>query len=650
MVIRKLYVPPAIVGNGNGHPPAAVVAAVPEVKTADPEEITAYAVVEEQQIEERKTEAQEIEEQEIVEQEIVEQETVEQELAEQSTFAAAPTTEQEEQSRETSDDVIVQIKAGKIAGAKEQLPNGGDLYRFSGIPYAKAPVGELRFKPPVALEKLDDELTDCRNERNNCLSISYYPPEEAATASEDCLFLNVYTPKLSEDQAAAGLPVMVFVHGGGFGAGSGNAAFYYPNLLVQEGVVVVTMNYRLGPLGFLYMPEIGIYGNMGMKDQRLALAWVQDNIANFGGDPGNVTLFGESAGGAAVHLHYISRESRKYFHKAICMSGVSYNPWVLQTDGAEKARGLAALLGADSTKNEEVYNTLMNASAKDLVANSPKLLTEDEQRTDMFYAFTPVVEPADSVEPFLVDNFISATMDSSLNGLPLMSGITSNEGLLLATSALARIHEYRSDPTKFVPRELTLTPEQLAEVGDEIRNHFFVDGQINEEQISAVTDIISDNMFVTAAYVAGELHARYQPETPHYFYVFAFEDELNKFKNVFQVPADSKGACHGDDLTYIFNSAALKTEVPPDSRANRFRETMCKLWTNFAKYSNPTPPEGGIDFVWEPVKPVSDSKFILNGAQLDEELKMIENPFLDRVQFWRELYEKYYGGYLVPKA
>lgn len=110
---------------------------------------------------------------------------------------------------------------------------------------------------------------------------------------------------------------MVWIHGGGFVSGSAQSTMYNPKHLVQEGVIVVTVNYRLGPLGFLCLPSVGIYGNMGLKDQRMAFRWVSENIATFGGNPKNVTIFGQSAGGASVHLHYLSEKSRKYFHKVI---------------------------------------------------------------------------------------------------------------------------------------------------------------------------------------------------------------------------------------------------------------------------------------------------------------------------------------------
>ncbi|EDS43765.1 esterase B1 [Culex quinquefasciatus] len=604
MVIRKLYTPPVVTRNGHGAttPP---IAAVPTKELIVPEPVAVP-------------------------------------------FSAAPVEQPVVvEATPKKDDVIVTIKAGKLEGEKVSLPNGEQSYRFSGIPYAKPPVGKLRFKPPVPLESFGVDLLDCKKERSNAFGVMYFEPGAAENASEDCLFLNVQTPCI---ETGKGLPVMVWIHGGGFNMGSGNSVAYCPEYLVQEGVVVVTFNYRLGPLGFMYFPAAGIHGNMGLKDQRCVLRWVQENIRNFGGDPSNVTLFGESAGGASVHLNYLADSSRQYFHKAICMSGVSYNPWVLQADGEGKARRLAALFGAESSDDQDVLRKLMEASAVDLFAKCQLVITDKEKLADMFFAFTPVVELETAEEPFLTQNFITLIMNPNLTSIPMMNGITSSEGLLIAGTVESSIAEYRVNPTKLVPLEMLQFEDRVTEVADEIKAFFFGSDDISEERLQSLVDIVSDNMFVMAAYVAAELHARYQPKTPQFFYVASFEGELNKFRKLFSAPDHLSGVCHADETLYLFSSRMMDTNVEPGSRADRFRSTMCRMWTNFAKFGNPTPADGGVDFDWKPVPPVEDGGFTLVAADLNEESKMVENPFLERIQFWRELFGRHYGNYLVRDA
>lgn len=165
-------------------------------------------------------------------------------------------------------------------------------------------------QPPQHLEKLPSGIFNCSQDGPGCFTVDNYLPNDRM--SESCLNLNVYTPALPDHSGKPNskLPVMVWIHGGGFVGGSAQSSMYNPKYLVQEEVVVVTVNYRLGPLGFLCLPSVGIYGNMGLKDQRMAFRWVRENISCFGGDPNNVTIFGQSAGAASVHLHYLSEPSR----------------------------------------------------------------------------------------------------------------------------------------------------------------------------------------------------------------------------------------------------------------------------------------------------------------------------------------------------
>lgn len=159
---------------------------------------------------------------------------------------------------------IVSIQQGKLRGISAQLPNGSRYHYFKGVPYAKPPVGDLRFRPPVPLEKFDTPVLDCVVERSDCIQRDLFT--NRVVGSEKGLYLNVFTPSIG-DESEQRFPVMIYIHGGGFIAGTGSSFFYDPVYFVQEGVVVVTLNYRLGPLGFLSFPSAGISGNAGLKDQ-----------------------------------------------------------------------------------------------------------------------------------------------------------------------------------------------------------------------------------------------------------------------------------------------------------------------------------------------------------------------------------------------
>ena len=202
---------------------------------------------------------------------------------------------------------------------------------FLGIPYAEPPLGNLRFTLPKKFRSEKSELYVGENPDLNpyygstCTQMNF---NEELEGTEDCLHLNIYAPKIPE--ITQKLPVMVWIHGGGFFAGSSSPSFYGPDYFMDYNVILVAINYRLGPLGFLTLENDEMPGNLGMHDQILALQWVQENIGRFNGDPENVTIIGESAGAMAVMFLVMSHLSEGLFARAIIQSGPivsSYTKW-----------------------------------------------------------------------------------------------------------------------------------------------------------------------------------------------------------------------------------------------------------------------------------------------------------------------------------
>lgn len=214
--------------------------------------------------------------------------------------------------------VTVQIENGRVRGRRARtLFNNRLYYEFRGIPYARPPINELRFKPPQKPANWTGVL-NAYNFGNQCVQTPF-------AGSEDCLFINVYTPNVSPTSK---LPVLLAIHGGAYIIGSGDEIG--PDFLLnQENIIIVSFNYRLGPFGFLSMGTPEYSGNMGLKDQLLAIKWTNENIHSFGGDKNKITLYGISAGSSSVHAHVLSPASRGLFHRAIMASGVIVNPWAV---------------------------------------------------------------------------------------------------------------------------------------------------------------------------------------------------------------------------------------------------------------------------------------------------------------------------------
>lgn len=190
-------------------------------------------------------------------------------------------------------DLIINTEGGQVRGQEERTSLFGDRYfSWKGIPYAEPPVGNLRFNDPVRHRGWTG-VRDARRHGDSCATSGFIVSQ---TGNEDCLFLNVYTQSIIDMR-----PVMVWIHGGAFVMGSGDDTMYTPDFFVTEDVVYVTMNYRLGILGFLSTGDRHAPGNYAMKDILMSLQWVKNNIINFGGDPDNITIFGESAGSVSVH-------------------------------------------------------------------------------------------------------------------------------------------------------------------------------------------------------------------------------------------------------------------------------------------------------------------------------------------------------------
>lgn len=250
---------------------------------------------------------------------------------------------------------VIEIRNGRINGTMMQTRAGVDFHAFLKIPFAQPPVGELRFKDPVAMQPWSD-VQDCSAYGPVCLQ----PSQWYQTMSEDCLHLNVFTKSIPSSGSESLKPVIVYIHGGGFGTGS--AMEHGPKYLMERDVVVVTMSYRLGPFGFLALETSGAAGNQGLKDQSMALRWINQNIHFFGGDPERVTLAGMSAGGFSATAHMISPMSNGLFANVIAVSGALAWQKKLKSNNREAAEEMAKKLNCSTSSDKVMIDCFRSVS------------------------------------------------------------------------------------------------------------------------------------------------------------------------------------------------------------------------------------------------------------------------------------------------
>ena len=242
----------------------------------------------------------------------------------------------------SSDETIVTISNGQVQGEIRINELTETEYRaFHAIPYANPPIGDLRFKPPEPFVDKWNEKYDASNSSRTpiCPQIAEgnFMNIDEDQLDEDCLYLSVYAPK--NNSFSSQLPVLVWIHGGSFDRGIGMFPFHGPERLIEgDDIIMVSINYRVGILGFMSLGIPEIPGNMGLHDQVMALHWVQDNIAAFGGDPKSVTIMGESAGSWSAYYHIFSPLSKGLFHRIIGQSGTPMSPSYYEYPGDMAAR------------------------------------------------------------------------------------------------------------------------------------------------------------------------------------------------------------------------------------------------------------------------------------------------------------------------
>ncbi|TFW08508.1 carboxylesterase family protein [Oxalobacteraceae bacterium OM1] len=471
------------------------------------------------------------------------------------------------------DDNLVATDKGYVRGSETEV-----MRQYLGIPYAAPPVGELRWKAPQPAAAWT-AARDATSYAKHCAQPA--SPFGTASTSEDCLYLNVYAPK-----GNGPFPVMVWIHGGALLTGESDD--YDPTALVKQGVAVVTLNYRLGPLGFLTHPALtteggGSSGNYGLMDQQAALRWVKANIANFAGDPSNVTIFGESAGGLSTHSQIASPLAAGLFQKAIVESG-AYNLAAPALATAEKL-GQAFATGAGCT--DQSLTCLRSLPVDRIIANS----------TAVQVGGTTLPTVDGKVLPL---TFNDAFSSGRFNKVPVIEGSNQHEYSLLSAVTI--------DPVLGRPINASEYPARInalvgATLGAAVLNAY----PLNTTETPAQT---YDNVLTDTAFSCnGRKVARLMAANGSTVYTYEFADANAPM--VFRIPPrpEGYGAYHAAEIQYVFpKQQTVYFGAPFTAAQTDLSNRMVSYWTQFAKTGN---PNGAGNATWPAYTAANDTYLTL---------------------------------------
>lgn len=392
----------------------------------------------------------------------------------------------------------------------------------------------------------------------------------------NCLKLNIYTPIQKEPDKL--LPVMVFIHGGCFLEGSGTGFLYGADFFVEHGVVFVGVNYRLNVEGFLCLGIKEAPGNAGLKDQIAALKWIRDNIKAFGGDPDNVTLFGESAGAVSTSYLILSPSAQGLFHKAILQSGSTLAPWATQHDPIRTASTLVKEFGYNTKDPHEIYSILSNKTVSELInaikyTDIRSLITADT-------LFVPCVENnIPGVEPIVTQYSPDIINSGNYTKVPMIIGFNDNEGIYFAVKNYGTSVTSDIDPIDLLQPDLQFPTENDKNFTVENVRRFYFSNE-KENRISDIVDFYSDLHFKVPSILESEMYAR-TTDKPIYYYLFKYGGYINMPKIISRF-GFTEGASHADELFYMFKPHSFP--LPHRYLENVMVQRMVTLWTNFAKY------------------------------------------------------------------
>ncbi|XP_053380962.1 cholinesterase 1-like [Mercenaria mercenaria] len=540
----------------------------------------------------------------------------------------------------------VETKIGTINGKVENVTWFGEtfkIHKYFGIPFAEPPVGELRFKKPVPKSSLNKPL-DAFNHSHACHQVTIYKLGNVST-DEDCLYLNIYAPERQSENEK--LAVMVWIYGGSFMHGFSDI-YVADNLATYGNVIIVTFNYRISVWGFLSTGDEYAPGNYGLWDQHMAIKWVHDNIAVFGGDTERITVFGESAGSASVIFQTLYPGNKGLFQRAIAQSGSIGAFWSINKNNPQNAQHLGSLAKCDTRNNEALIACLRDVPAQKL----EEFVSEFSYGLLTFPSpFAPYIDGEfinyDQEHAFDSDNTLPKDSQDIFAAIDLMTGVISKEGSVFVLPMFGVM-----DPEHFLPNR-TFFEEELVPIflntlyGEPVPRSVRASTTVeytkwsnpdNEYNIrDEFVSMWGDGTFVAGLFRTLNKHATLSSNLNNtYMYYF---DEEPDFTGGFAPMTWFKKLGHGEDIPFLFgflHSGVTKEEfnVIPSPWEETLSRDFIRLWTNFAKTGNPNLPDD-MNINWVAYTKTSQHYLHLSRNMTSANVKQYWNQ--RRAKFWTSL-------------
>ncbi|CAI9727867.1 cholinesterase 2-like [Octopus vulgaris] len=479
-------------------------------------------------------------------------------------------------------DPIIDTTTGKIKGSTISALKV-DLDVFLGIPFAKPPVGNLRFRRPEKIERWSG-IKETKEHVAACVqpvSKKYDDLKGSeiwkikTNISEDCLYLNIWVPSEART-LRSNLTTMIWIHGGAFVSGTTTVELYNGKwLAASQNIIVASMNYRVGPFGFLSLNDERAPGNMGLLDQNLAIQWIRDNIASFGGDPDKLTLFGQSAGAASVGFHVVSPLSRKLFRNAIMMSGSPTSTWAFRPldRNIDRAKAMAFAIKCPMNNTKAMIDCFLEADANTLA------LAQFYNVDDFIkVTFTPVVDN------YFLPGKPSEILNDKTVKKDVLTGFVENEGSLFLLSAfpkqfpINKIVPMRTDTAHTLMNDITrptyLNPQQMNVITYLYGSRVFSFPE-TEKYRYIIEQVAGDTSFKCPAIKLAE---QFSTHSNVYMYSFEFRSRLTPWPKWL-------GVMHGYDIFFAFGHPLSGKNFSEKDKL--VTEKLTSSFVNFSKSGNP---------------------------------------------------------------